>query len=81
MKVEKKIIRKSFDYKKAEAYYREASICPNCGADETCLNTDGGTFILNVNSDKVVYVAIREGGTHSYECTRCGCQWEVENFK
>ena len=71
MKVEKEIIRQSFDYKAEAAYYEEARICPNCGHKRS----DDKTRIELSPIEQY----IKKG--RQYTCLHCGCQWQVKEYK
>ena len=64
MTVKKKILRQSYDYAAEKAYYREARICPECGADEQISSLIEGLFIER----------------RQYTCLNCGCKWKVKLY-
>lgn len=79
MKLKKKIIRQSFDYKAEKDYYREAKVCPNCGNREELSNIEYIKAMAR-NQLSIVESRFADGG-YGYECKHCGCQWEVKSFK
>lgn len=80
MKVEKKIIRQSYDYNKEKEYYKEARVCPNCGNNQEELH--GSEYIMAKSTGHITICELgTEDGNRVYECTKCGCQWKVKSYR
>lgn len=77
MKLKKKIIRQSYDYKAEKDYYKEAAVCPNCGNSKRFLPTADETG----NLLSIVEHRLHASTDIEYECKKCGCCWRVRGYK
>lgn len=80
MKLKKRIRRQSFDYKAESDYYKEAAVCPNCGNREEFKSLKKYLKAVCNNERSIIELRLMDGG-RSYTCKKCGCQWDVAEFK
>ena len=80
MKLKKKIIRQSYDYKAEADYYRAAKECPNCGNKEE-FGSSADLIKATANNQVTIFEHLMYDGDRSYECKKCGCIWEVKQYK
>ena len=71
MVVKKKILKETIPTR--SEYDKQAKICPQCGYEG-----DNGEPPKRLPSPNPIYW---DANKTIYACTKCGCQWEVANYR